>query len=154
MSPCWSQTKPHVNRTIAPLYLAHCWGRSLLIYRMHFNFHMVSTSILELHEARRAETFLLALSITSGFTFTNKGSFRSRRNVERWEKYFNKAIDSVWNGWTICCDAFTMKQWTPDAASSKVDTLNTLAQKSRTFNLAKFFHYTVFISIGRDNIDY
>ena len=62
---------------------------------MHFNFHMVSMSILELHEARRAETFLLALSITSGFTFTNKGSFRSRRNAERWEKYFNKAIDSV-----------------------------------------------------------
>ena len=40
------------------------------MYKPHCCFAL---SILELHEARRAETFLLALSITSGFTFTNKG---------------------------------------------------------------------------------
>ena len=40
------------------------------MYEPHCCFAVLS---LELRKARRAETFLLALSITSGFTFTNMG---------------------------------------------------------------------------------
>ena len=91
-----------------------CWDVTFWYLRAAL---LIYTVIFGAARSKKGWDFLVSIVYRFWLHFHQQGPVGIQKKC--WEKYFNKAMDSLWKEWTTCHDAFTMKQWISDAASSK-----------------------------------